>query len=79
MNREQYLQYRNANTPEPLYEFYKENYKTGIFLAIGDFFRAMQLWEGAMQAFRGVLAYYDHKFEVMIISDINTGRIYKYI
>jgi hypothetical protein len=80
MNRETYLLYRTNNTPEPLYEYYKENYKEGKpFLDLVTFFQAMQLWEHSIEVFHNVMRYYDIKFNIIIITDIKTGRIIKFV
>lgn len=78
MSREDYIKYRNANSPEPMYEYYKENHKGDKPLTMGDFFQAMQMWPNAVQAFNYVLREYDVKFEVMVVSDLKTGRMIKY-
>lgn len=78
MNREQYLIFRTNNTPEPLYEFYKENIGSHPLLNVGDFFRAMQAWPHNMEAYSNVLLYYDIKFEIVKITD-KKGNILRFL
>lgn len=79
MKREEYINFRTKNSPEPLYEYYKEHHKGGILLAIGDFFKAMQMWPHAVEAFNRVIRFYDEKFEVMTITNVKTGQLLKYV
>jgi hypothetical protein len=79
MNRELYLNYRTNNTSEPLYEYYKENYKESKpFLDIGTFFIGMQQWPFAPQAYQDVIEYYDNKFNIIIVRN-KLGNIIKFI
>lgn len=81
MNKETYLQIRNNNSIEPFYEFYKENWnkEKHIFLLNPEqFFQSINMWPNAQQAYQDVLAYYDTKFELMSIKDLETGQILKY-
>lgn len=79
MDRETYIKYRNENSSIPLYEYYKENHKTGTLLDMGDFFKIIQMWPSSMEAFTKVLREYDIKFEVMTVSNVKTGQIIKYL
>jgi len=82
MTREDYLNYRSSNNPEPLYELYKEGFdemKHKNFLNRGDFFQAIQMWPPAMTVLQNAISYYDNKFEVLVISDKETGRILKFV
>jgi len=78
MIREDYIIYRNNNTPEPLYEYYKEKYKGDKLLDMGDFFQAMQLWPHATEALLYVLREYDVRFNVISVQNLKTGQILKY-
>ncbi len=79
MNREQYLIWRNSNSPEPLYEYYKENHKGGLFLNHDDFFRFFQMWPEGLNIYAMLIAMYDIKFEVMCIQNVKTGQVIKYL
>lgn len=79
MEREQYLQYRNTNSAQPLYEYYKENHKGGIFLEMKEFFQVIQQWPFMMQAFTNVTREYDERFVVMTVSNVKTGQTLKYL
>lgn len=79
MDRETYLAYRINNTPEPLYEYYKEHYKESKpFLDMGTFFMGMQQWPHATEAFGNILQYYDTKFTIVTIRN-KLGNIIKFI
>jgi hypothetical protein len=79
MSREEYLKYRNEGSPQPLYEYYKENCKKTDPLDVGDFFRFMSLWPMGNEAYGRLLRYYDITFEVMSVQDLKTGQILKYL
>lgn len=80
MTREQYIAYRNAGAPDPLYHFYLENRnKEKDLLNIEDFFMYIQRWPPAQEAFYRVVAEYDVKFQVLKLSDLKTGEIIKYL
>ena len=82
MTREEYIQYRSENNPEPIYEVYKEGYdakKHKVFLSRGDFFQSIQMWLPANKALHDTYAYFDIKFEVMRITDKVTGEIIKFV
>jgi len=78
MTREQYLYYRNSNSINPAYEYYKNNFKTGNFLNENDFYVYFKMWPGAMSAMEFVYYYYDKEFEVMKIPN-KEGIYYKFL
>lgn len=75
MDRTQYIQYRLKNSPDPMYEYYKEKYKGDNPLDPMTFFGALRMWPHAQEAFQRVINEYDARFELMFISDVKTGRI----
>lgn len=79
MIREQYLEYRNTNASNPVYEYYKENFKNGTFLDAEQFFQFFQIWPLADEAYGKVLKEYDEKFNVMSIQDLKSGQMIKYL
>ncbi len=79
MDRITYLNYRTNNNPLIMYEYYKENYKGDNPLDLEIFGQILRLWPHAQEAYRRVLTHYDQKFELMIISDLKTGNIIKFI
>ena len=79
MSREQYVDWRNVNSPEPLYEYYKEHYKGDKMLDMHTFMQGMSLWPQAQSVYINLLRMYDIKFEVTLIQDLKTGQILKYL
>ena len=79
MEREQYVAWRNVNSPEPLYEYYKEHYKGDKMLDIQIFMKGMSIWPHARETFFKLTRMYDIKFEVVILQDLRTGALLKYL
>ncbi len=82
MNRKQYLLMRNNNSIEVFYEYYKEfwNKEKHIFmLNAEEFFRFINMWPGAQEAYEKVLTHYDIKFTVQKVENLKTGQIIKYM
>lgn len=78
MNREQYIQYRNANSIDPLYFYYTEHCKENC-LDSHTFLRFFTLWPMGNEVFQKLLMMYDIKYEVMKIENLKTGQIIKYL
>ena len=81
MTREEYITYRTNGNPDPVYEVYKEGFnekKHKPFLNKGDFFQAIQMWPPAMKALQDTYAYFDSKFEVLIIKN-KEGNVLKFV
>ena len=81
MTREQYIQMRNTGSPEPLYTYYKENWKKErdkFMLNMQEFINFFRMWPEAQTVYDNIMAYYDHKFEVFKVQDLRTGDIIKY-
>lgn len=78
MTREQYLNYRNSNSIDPLYHYYMERCKTNC-LAPHDFIKAISMWPAGNSVFQEVLHEYDVKYEVISVQDSKTGQILKYL
>lgn len=81
MTREEYINYRSNNNPDPLYEMYKEGYnekKHSRFLSKGDFFQNIQMWPPALQALQDTYHYYDAHFNVLIVRD-KQGNVLKFV
>lgn len=78
MKREEYIKYRNENSPIPLYEFYKEHHKGGIMLTIDEFFHFLGAWPHWQEVYQNLFKYLDVKFEVNRLEIVKTGQIIKY-
>lgn len=78
MTKDEYLVYRNTNSIEPLYEYYK-THATKDLMDRNTFFSLIQQWSEAMHALNFVYNYYDVEFEVTKIMDLKTGQILKCI
>lgn len=81
MTREQYIEHRNANSLEPLYLYYVQEWeriKKGTFLNPFDFTNFFKMWPEANIVYNNIMAYYDCKFEVFALQDLRTGNIIKY-
>lgn len=79
MTREIYLQYRNKDDSYPFYYFYTQYKGKGPDLTLEEFYKLVQLWPFAQQAYEKVLLYYDHFFEVNKLENLKTGRIIKFL
>lgn len=82
MKKEEYLHYRNNNSLEPLYEYYKENWndkRDRFFLNIMDFMESFRFWPESTMVYHNVMAYYDVKFTVMKVENLKTGQIIRYL
>lgn len=78
MTREEYIYYRNNNSPEPIYHFYKEHRKGDIFLNIDEFFHFFGKWPHWQEVYQNLFKYLDVKFEVNRLEIVNTGQVIKY-
>lgn len=79
MDRNEYIKYRTSNSPQPMYEYYKEKYKGKNPIDEDVFFQALRMWPDANEAFRSVLRHYDIQFDVISVQNLKTGLILKYI
>lgn len=81
MTREQYIEWRNNNNPDILYEEYKKNFnpdKHGEILTRDNFFMTFELWPYAKQVYFELLEKYDIHFNVLKIPD-KQGQYFKFL
>jgi len=81
LTRETYLEWRNKNSPDMVYEFYKEHFdskKHKPFLDIQEFFQYFQMWPSANEAYQMVVDYYDVQFNVLRVPN-KQGQYFLYI
>ncbi len=81
MTREDYIKFRNRNSTEPLYEYYKERWNKdnhNPFLPAHEFNQLINLWPGSQEAVDTVFTHYDNKFTVVKIQDLKSGRVLRY-
>lgn len=70
MNRENYIKLREENSPEIMYDFYKEHFnkeKHKDFLEFPQFIEFIQLYPLVQQAYNVSCEYYDAKFNILKI------------
>lgn len=78
MSREDYLNYRNTNSIDPLYHYYMENCRKNC-LQPHEFIQAITMWPQGNAVYQDILHMYDVKYEVMKVQDLKTGQILKYL
>jgi len=81
MTREEYIQQRNRNSLEPIYEYYVEMWekqKHKFMLNFEEFANFFKMWPEAQQVYNNIMSAYDIKFEVFKVEDLRTGNIIKY-
>ncbi len=64
-----------------IYQYYRENHNKDKHigpLGIQEFFIFLNMWGNMQQIAEKVIAYYDQKFNVVVLSDAN-GKIIKYL
>jgi hypothetical protein len=76
MNKEQYLQYRQTSSIDPVYQYYVANCKQNC-LDPHTFLDLFRLWPHATEVFHSVINHYDTKFEVTVVQDLKAGRVLK--
>ncbi len=78
MEKEQYLKLRQEGSIELLYEYYKDHFiDKHTFLKPDEFFQTIVQWPPVNDVFKTVVSYYDAKFEIMKIEDVNTHQTLK--
>lgn len=78
MTREEYIQYRNSNSIDPLYHYYIERCKEKC-LDPHAFIQAVSMWGPGNIVFQELLQEYDVKYEITKVQDLKTGKILKYL
>lgn len=76
MNKEQYLQYRQASSIDPVYQYYTENCKQNC-LDPHTFVDLFSIWPHSREVFSSIMKYYDAKFDIVIVQDLKLGRVLK--
>ena len=81
MTKEQYITLRQNNVLDVVYQYYRENHDnkkhTGP-LNVQEFFIYLNMWGNVQQIAQKVIAHYDQKFNLVILSDAN-GNTIKYL
>lgn len=77
MSRQDYINFRNTGNALLLWEYYNEKYKGPNKADVSTFMEAMFRFPLKEQCFRHVCTEWDAKFNVMILSDLETGSILK--
>jgi len=81
MKREEYIEMRNDDSLEPIYEAYKEGWKAErekFMLNFEEFVSFFRIWPEAQQVYFNIMSYYDIKFTIIKLEDLKTGNIIKY-
>lgn len=82
MTRDEYLEIRNKNGINHIYQYYLENSHRSshnFTLTIEEFLNFFRFWPDSQIVFENITAYYDHKFEINKIQYINTGQVIKFL
>jgi len=77
MTRQDYIGYRNTGNALLLWEYYNEKYTGPKKVDIHTFMESMFRFPLKSQCFEHVCREWDLKYEVMILSDLETGNILK--
>lgn len=81
MTKQEYIEYRERNILIPImYEYYKENRSKSnipINLSFEDFRTFIHLYPHKSEALNIAISFYDQKFEITIITNLETQEILK--
>ena len=81
MTKEQYITLRTNNALDVIYQYYREHHDVGKHIGpigVQEFFIYLNMWGNIQQIAEKVIAHYDQKFNVVVLSDAK-GNIIKYL
>ncbi len=81
MTKEQYITLRGNNALDVIYQYYREHHDVNKHIGplnVQEFFIYLNMWGNIQQIAEKVIAHYDQKFNVVVLSDAN-GKIIKYL
>lgn len=81
MTKAEYLQLREENSLQILYNYYTEHFnrnKHNPFLSVEQFIMFLNMWTHIPNLFNTICSYYNEKFQINELRD-KEGRLIKYV